>query len=114
METATNTESYLDPLSRAEMASLKGQLAAQYFLSADFLAMRAVPYGRGVYRVEGLDNRSYQKFRSTKMLGAFYECFAVEPDAGDYIRVVAPLVANHKSMVFVVVDGGVRVYHYQD
>lgn len=114
MNAVTNTESHVESLSREEMTGKKGQSAVERILMAEYMAMRAVPQGRGVYKVEGLDNRGYQKFRSTKQLGAFYECFAVEPEARDYARVVTPLVQNHKHMVFVPVEGGVRVYHYQE
>lgn len=115
METETNTGHYTEQLSIGQMANADGQWAVQRFLGHDFFAMRATPQGRDAYLADGLDGRSYQKFRSTKQLGAYMASFAVEQDADDYIRAVAPLVRDRKTLVFVPVEGGqIRVYHYHE
>jgi hypothetical protein len=115
MKTEIDTKHYTEQLSIAQMADTEGQWAVQRFLGHDFVAMRAAPQGRGGYLVEGLDGHSYQKFRMTKQLGAYIASFAVEQEAGDYIRTVAPLVSDRKTLVFVPVDGGqIRVYHYHE
>lgn len=115
MSTAINTEHYTEQLPPAEMAGQQGQWAVQRFLGADYAAMRAVPQGRGGYTLDGLDSRGYQRFRGTKQLGAYMASFVVEPEAGDYIRAVAQLVSDRKTLVFVPIeDGAIRVYHFHE